>query len=99
MLSTQQYLIQLCQQLTEKGLQPSVGLLRSKSERSVSIQEIISVIQQWKQNPHKLTDDLSQQNNSSATKNINPDNLQQRVILLEQQVAILTAKLNQLEKG
>ncbi len=86
-----QQLILLCHQMQKSGLQPSVGLLRSKAPFKVSVTEAINVI--------KLFNASSQQaeNQPEVTADERVVNLEKRVAELEAAMAILEQRLAKLD--
>ncbi|MDN4500916.1 hypothetical protein QX776_00730 [Alteromonadaceae bacterium BrNp21-10] len=93
----QQKIIQACQHISEKGLTPSVALIKGHSAEPLPMQAIIKVLQQWKQNPQTLLAQLA-----TPPANIKPaanDNLELRIQQLEQQVAELTAAIKMLQQA
>lgn len=93
MSANSQYIASLCQTLAEQGRQISVAMIRSKADRSLSIPEVVTVLKQWKQDPHQFkdADDVHATNKSAE-----PLNLEQRVDELEKQVLLLTKQLQEL---
>ncbi len=86
-----QQLILLCHQMQKSGLQPSVGLLRSKAPFKVSVTEAINVI--------KLFNASSQQaeNRTEISADERVVNLEKRVAELEAAMAILEQRLTKLD--
>lgn len=84
------YLLSVCNTIHKTGKTPTVALIRQYSERAVGIPEIVKAIQRWKTNPTPT--EATMTSPTSDTKK----NLEERVVYLEQQVALLSAQLNKL---
>lgn len=97
MSAVQNKIIQLCQQISEKGLTPSLALIKSHSTEPLPMQAIIKVLQQWKHNPQALLSSTAK--NSKTDTAQEKQSLEQRVQQLEQQVAALTAMLNKMQQN
>lgn len=93
MSPTQHDLIQICQKLSEQGLQPSVGLLRSKANFPVSMPQVINVIRAWNNDPKALLAQIKSVPPQQDKNNQPETDLAARVTQLEQQVAALTQQL------
>jgi uncharacterized protein YceH (UPF0502 family) len=87
----QDYILTLCQTLSIRGKQPTVALIRSHANRSLTIPQVIKVLQAWKQNPQALgvlkTPPERKHTGDSRT-------LEQRIEELEQQVAQMSKQLS-----
>lgn len=85
------YIISLCQQLANEGKVPTLGLVRNKATRSLTIPEIMQVLRRWKENPAALS-------NADATNALKQEvsqgtSLEERVTELEKEVAALKKQL------
>ena len=90
MSKNRNYIIQLCKGLAAKGITPSVGMIRSKSDRPLQMPEIIQVLKQWKE----AGEELAESTNTETEENPVPQSLEQRVDALEREVRRLTDLLN-----
>lgn len=95
MQDNQSYLYQLCQQLNQKGLKPSVGLLKSKSQRAIPMKDIIRCIQHWKNDSDAILTTEISSDTEQASQELN---LEQRVEQLEQQVSMLKQHIEKLSR-
>ncbi|HIF9161791.1 TPA: hypothetical protein ACX6PM_002833 [Photobacterium damselae] len=82
-----QDLQQAIQSLVSEGKQPSVALVKARLAQNVPMPIIIQALQSWKQNAKV----------PKITEHKREISLEQRIEQLEQQVAILTQRLSQLE--
>ena len=89
-MSNIDYIINLCLDISEQGKTPSVALIRSMSKHPLAIPEVIKGLQHWKSNPNTRP---KTQNQPVNTQPSNTPSLQQRVALLETQVASLIQQL------
>ena len=81
------YLIALCQQLHQMGKTPSVALIRQHADRSLGIPEIVKALQSWKTSPK-----ISMNENKPLKQSEDQRSLEERVKILEEQVAQLSAQ-------
>lgn len=86
------YIATLCEQIVRQGSQPSVALIRSKSDRSLSIPEVINVLKSWKQDPTQFANEPPSSEIKPQTES---QTLEQRVKVLEEQVAMLLKRLEE----
>lgn len=94
--SNQAYLFALCASLTEKGINPTLGTIRNRADRTLAIPEIINVLKKWKENPQQsFTEDTSNSDLKTDTKK----SLEKRVEQLESQLAELNTKLQNFIDG
>jgi hypothetical protein len=89
-MSNIDYIINLCLDMSEQGKTPSVALIRSMAKHPLAIPEVIKGLQHWKSNPNTRP---KTQNQPVNTQPSNSPLLQQRVALLETQVAFLMQQL------
>lgn len=82
-----QDLQQAIQSLVSEGKQPSVALVKARLAQNVPMPIIIQALQSWKMNAKV----------PKITEHKREISLEQRIEQLEQQVAILTQRLSQLE--
>ncbi|MCV2883261.1 hypothetical protein OE749_00950 [Aestuariibacter sp. AA17] len=84
------YILSLCHSLSEKGLTPTVGLIRSKATRALTVPEVISTLKRWKENPASYnqiaSDEMAPTEHASSEAT-----LEARVNKLEKEVAMLKA--------
>jgi uncharacterized protein YceH (UPF0502 family) len=93
MLNNRQYIESLCNEIQEKGGIPTVGMLRSRATRQLSIKEVIETLKYWKNNPKPSNKERQSEKVAEAK---NRDTLEERVEVLENQVAELTQQLRTL---
>jgi len=86
----------ICDQLTQSGVTPSVGLLRAKAPFKVSVPEAIDAIKRYKSAHGKKTPGVTESN--AVTTDENSD-LSHRVSTLEQQVKLLQRQLAELSES
>ena len=87
-----QQLVMLSHQLHQQGLQPSVGLLRSKAPMKVSVTQAIDAIKRF-----NASDKAPAPAKADDARSI--DALQKRVDTLEAAVAVLEQRLNKLTQA
>lgn len=92
-----QYIISICKRLAEKGIEPSVAMIRSKSQQKLAIPQVIQVLKAWKLAPEKFAHDTTEHDEESTDSE--PHSLEQRVEYLERQVAILSQKLQDISQA
>jgi hypothetical protein len=89
-MSNIDYIITLCQQITAQNKTPSVAVIRNMAKQPLSIPEVIKALQNWKANPHKRP----QKSTPQSAEHLNVTQpLEQRVMLLEQQLATVIKTL------
>jgi hypothetical protein len=88
--SNQAYIFDLCASLSKIGINPTLGTIRNKADRTLAIPEIISVLKMWKENPQQA---ISNNESQTVQEKDAAISLQQRVEKLETQLDILNAKL------
>ena len=86
------YLIALCQQLHQMGKKPSVALIRQYADRSLGIPEIVKALQSWKVSPQ-----ISMSEKTEVKQSEHQISLEERVAVLEEHVARLSAQLASLQ--
>ncbi|MGO4891618.1 hypothetical protein [Flavobacterium sp. W21_SRS_FM6] len=82
-----------CQKIHRLGKTPTVALVRQYSSQSLTIPEIVKAIQMWKNNPKIVIEEPKE------TKLSAPDNLEERVKMLEKHVVELSNKLDSLMRA
>lgn len=96
MLDNRQYIAKLCEEIKQKGDTPSVGILRSRSTRKLSVKEVIEALKHWKNTPRANTE----KNPNKEIKKILPTKaLEDRVASLEEQVIVLKKQLQALSNN
>ena len=90
MINDTQYIENLCQEIKENGLQPSVGLIRSRAKRKLAVKDVIETLKQWKSTSSVIHQTLSKNANSES---MNSKSLIQRVEYLENEVVELKQQL------
>lgn len=85
-------IFQVCNQLANAGKEPSVALIKSNLTKRVPLPEIISGLQQWKNNPNAPQPQLTLPEEKSAK------DLSSRVANLERLVTELTAEIKSLKE-
>ncbi|NCP65677.1 MAG: hypothetical protein GW763_08860 [Paraglaciecola sp.] len=93
-MSSTSYVLSLCQQLQQMGKTPSVALLRQYANKPLTIPEVVKALQIWKSSPKAA---LEQAAFSPIEKPSEVLSLQERVMNLEQQVLLLTSRLDALQ--
>lgn len=89
----QNYIFSVCQQLHDAGKTPTVGLIRAKADRKLTIPAIISALKHWQHNPQQGMDTQPEADESLELT------LEDRIMALEQEVASLKQTLFQLQIG
>lgn len=77
------YILTLCQKLDAAGKKPTVGLIKAKADRPLTIPVIISALKHWQESPQQ---DFAIVPDSAVTQT---ESLEQRVENLEAEVRAL----------
>ncbi|NVK24417.1 MAG: hypothetical protein HWE10_05785 [Gammaproteobacteria bacterium] len=85
--------IEVCQQLTDEGKQPSVALIKPRLAQPLPMPTIIAGLKSFKANPKQKVPTNITGNESSAT----PLTLEQRVAQLESEVTELKSLIAKLQ--
>jgi len=93
-MSDTHHLLTLCYELHSKGITPSVGLVRARSSKTVSLQQAIKAVQQFQEGAKPPLDDTE-----ATTQTKSALSLEDRVTELERQVQELTSRLKTLQKS
>jgi len=93
-MSDTHHLLTLCYELHNKGITPSVGLVRARSPKTVSLQQAIKAVQQFQDGAKPSLDDTE-----ATTQTKSALSLEDRVTELERQVQELTSRLKTLQKS
>ena len=90
-MSTEQHLIQVCQQISNSGKTPSMALLRAKKAVPASMPQMVAALKTWQSVPEV--------NETSASLEEQPvmSSDADRISSLERQTMDLTHRINQLE--
>ncbi|MDU0356092.1 hypothetical protein RS130_21325 [Paraglaciecola aquimarina] len=92
-MSNIDYILNLCHDIKHSGRTPSVALIKNEAHRPIALPEIIKGLQHWKTNPNQARKSLV-----DAKVEKQPSSLEQRVELLEQQLANVLEQVNRLQK-
>ena len=95
MMNNQKYIAELCHSLLLQGKRPSVALIRSHADRTLLIPDVIKGLQRWKQHPQAF--DNVEVPEKEVELDVN-ETLVERVRILEQQVADISAQLSALQQ-
>lgn len=87
------YISKMCAKIVQEGGQPSVALIRARSDRTLPIPEVISVLKRWKQDPAQFEETEGSPEEPTQSK---VQTLEQRVCKLEEQMSMLLQKLDNL---
>ena len=90
-MSTEQHLIQVCQQIAQSGKTPSMALLRAKKTIPASMPQMVAALKSWENAPEVNANTASIEEQPVKTNDA------ERITSLERQIMELTLRINQLE--
>ncbi|MBU2917700.1 hypothetical protein KO505_06960 [Psychrosphaera sp. F3M07] len=82
-------IINICQVLKNEGKEPSIALIKARADKNTPMPTLISGLQQWRSNP----DVVIPKKQNKLTSTDEKKTLEQRVEMLEQEVALLKSLL------
>ena len=85
-------IIQICQQLSKEGKQPSVALIKARLIKKQPLPNIIAGFKQWQANPNQTIENKQVEPKANSTLS-----LEQKVDALQNEVQELKAELGQLK--
>ncbi len=92
-MKSQENITLAIQTLLKEGQTPTIAKIKARLPTPHPMRDVIQGLQHWQRHPESITLETS----VTIQKSIETPTLEARIIALEQQVALLTARLNSME--